>query len=127
MLRKKFICILKFDPQPVNLTDIISLISVFQLKDSKEHIGQSDWSSATIMYYENLILLLCWLAIANSINVKSLSPNIIILLADDMGWGDLGANLPHLPSSTPFLDSLANKGVRWNIIKNYVYTSNFIP
>jgi hypothetical protein len=64
------------------------------------------------MNYENLFLLLCWLAFANTINGETPNPNIIILLADDMGWGDLGANLPHLPSSTPFLDSLAHKGVR---------------
>jgi len=64
------------------------------------------------MNYKNLFLLLCWLAFANTITGATPKPNIIILLADDMGWGDLGANLPHLPSSTPFLDSLANKGVR---------------
>lgn len=39
-------------------------------------------------------------------------PNFLLLVADDMGWGDLGINLPHLPSNTPHLDTLAKNGLR---------------
>ncbi|CAB3371938.1 Hypothetical predicted protein [Cloeon dipterum] len=60
----------------------------------------------------SLALLLLFLA-ANTIDGARDKPNILLLLADDMGWGDLGANLPHLPSSTPFLDKLANSGIRF--------------
>ena len=41
-------------------------------------------------------------------------PNIIMVFADDMGWGDLGANLDSvIPSATPHLDALAASGVRF--------------
>ncbi|KAJ3608286.1 hypothetical protein NHX12_025335 [Muraenolepis orangiensis] len=40
-------------------------------------------------------------------------PNFIVLLADDMGWGDLGANQPTQGAShTPNLDLLALQGMR---------------
>ncbi|XP_073516457.1 arylsulfatase G isoform X3 [Phyllobates terribilis] len=39
-------------------------------------------------------------------------PNFIIILADDMGWGDLGANMAAGQSHTPNLDKLALEGLR---------------
>ena len=41
-------------------------------------------------------------------------PNVIIILADDMGWGDLGANWnpEGMISDTPFMDKLAADGIR---------------
>lgn len=38
-------------------------------------------------------------------------PNIVFIMADDMGWGDLGANWPNT-LDTPFLDHLASIGLR---------------
>lgn len=40
-------------------------------------------------------------------------PNIIILYADDMGYGDLGANNPASKIPTPHLDRLAAEGMRF--------------
>jgi arylsulfatase A len=40
-------------------------------------------------------------------------PNIVILYADDMGYGDLGANNPASRIPTPNLDRLAASGVRF--------------
>ena len=40
-------------------------------------------------------------------------PNIVILYADDMGYGDLGANNPESKIPTPHLDRLAEQGVRF--------------
>ena len=40
-------------------------------------------------------------------------PNIIILYADDMGYGDLGVNNPESKIPTPSLDRLAAGGVRF--------------
>ena len=37
-------------------------------------------------------------------------PNIVILYADDMGYGDLGANNPASKIPTPNLDRLAAQG-----------------
>ncbi|XP_068120014.1 arylsulfatase G-like [Hyperolius riggenbachi] len=39
-------------------------------------------------------------------------PNFIIILADDMGWGDLGANMGKEATNTPHLDKMASKGLR---------------
>lgn len=40
-------------------------------------------------------------------------PNIVILYADDMGYGDLGANNPTSKIPTPHLDRLATAGMRF--------------
>jgi arylsulfatase A len=40
-------------------------------------------------------------------------PNIVILYADDMGFGDLGANNPDSKIPTPNLDQLAAQGMRF--------------
>ena len=38
-------------------------------------------------------------------------PNFIIILADDIGWGDLGANW-NLRNDTPNVDKMAMEGMR---------------
>ncbi|XP_060700478.1 arylsulfatase G [Hemiscyllium ocellatum] len=43
---------------------------------------------------------------------SSEKPNFIIILADDIGWGDLGANWP-LTTETPNLDMMAKEGMRF--------------
>jgi len=40
-------------------------------------------------------------------------PNIIVILADDQGFGDFGANNPQSKIATPHLDALAKGGVRF--------------
>ena len=44
---------------------------------------------------------------------QTAKPNIIILYADDMGYGDLGANNPKSKIPTPNLDRLAAEGLRF--------------
>jgi arylsulfatase A len=41
------------------------------------------------------------------------SPNEIVILADDVGWGDLHANNPASKVPTPNLDDMARKGIRF--------------
>jgi arylsulfatase A-like enzyme len=41
-----------------------------------------------------------------------LRPNIVIIMADDMGWGDIGANWPETVD-TPNIDGLAREGLRF--------------
>lgn len=41
----------------------------------------------------------------------SKKPNFIIILADDMGWGDLGVNWRE-SEDTPHLDKMAQEGMR---------------
>lgn len=40
-------------------------------------------------------------------------PNIIVIMADDLGWGDIGANGAKL-IKTPNIDRLAAQGIRLN-------------
>lgn len=40
-------------------------------------------------------------------------PNFIIILADDIGWGDLDANQPEVKANnTPHLNLMAEQGLR---------------
>ena len=41
------------------------------------------------------------------------SPNIVFILADDMGYGDIGANGDWNAAPTPHLDAIAREGVRF--------------
>src|SRR6188768_1758441 len=57
-----------------------------------------------------LILLLC-LVCTLSHAVASRPPNVIIILADDLGYGDLGC-YGHPKFKTPNLDRMAEEGAR---------------
>ena len=65
--------------------------------------------------------LICGLLLAGSAPVSVLPaaeipphrPNIVILYADDMGYGDLAANNPDSKIPTPNLDRLAAEGMRF--------------
>nr|XP_006821531.1 PREDICTED: arylsulfatase G-like [Saccoglossus kowalevskii] len=46
-------------------------------------------------------------------NLRVKNPNFIVLFADDIGWGDLGANWNQHKSNTPNLDTLAKNGIRF--------------
>lgn len=41
-----------------------------------------------------------------------MSPNVVVILADDLGYGDLGCYNPQSKIPTPHLDQLAKEGVR---------------
>ena len=41
------------------------------------------------------------------------TPNVVIILADDLGWGDVGAMNPASAMTTPRIDSLADEGMRF--------------
>jgi len=63
----------------------------------------------------SLLAVLCFLlpaALASADPPESRPPNIVLLLADDLGWGELGVqggkDIP-----TPHLDALAQSGVRF--------------
>lgn len=47
------------------------------------------------------------------VSAEARLPNIVILYADDMGYGDLGAQNPDSKIPTPNLDRLAREGVRF--------------
>jgi arylsulfatase A-like enzyme len=39
-------------------------------------------------------------------------PNILVILADDFGWGDTSCNNPESPIQTPQIDRIAKEGIR---------------
>lgn len=55
-------------------------------------------------------------SVAESIDGKPAPPNIILILADDMGWSDLGCYGGEIP--TPNLDALAMGGIRFTQFYN---------
>lgn len=63
-------------------------------------------------------LLLCGLFLHQSqvqdkTDVPSKKPNFILILADDIGWGDLDANQPVTRrNNTPHLNLMAQQGLR---------------
>jgi arylsulfatase A len=56
--------------------------------------------------------ILCASILALSATAAKL-PNVVIIYADDMGFGDLGANNPDSKIPTPNLDRLAGQGMRF--------------
>jgi len=58
-----------------------------------------------------------FLAAAAGAAVRPSRPNIIIFLADDLGWADVGFNQSEI--RTPHIDRLASEGVRFNRFYSY--------
>lgn len=52
-------------------------------------------------------------ALAAGASEKPRLPNIVFVLADDMGFGDVGCQNPHSKIPTPRLDRFASEGVRF--------------
>jgi hypothetical protein len=59
------------------------------------------------------LIILVFLSLSNRENEKKQRPNIILLLSDDQGWGQMGYyNHPFL--KTPHINEMADNGLRMN-------------
>jgi arylsulfatase A-like enzyme len=66
------------------------------------------------------MLIAMSLVIMNRSIAESVQPNIVLVMADDQGWGDTGYN-GHPELKTPNLDAMAESGLRLNRF----YTAHF--
>jgi hypothetical protein len=64
------------------------------------------WSAFCVLL--TVVILLC----AAETDVR---PNFVIVMSDDMGWGDVGANWPETVD-TRTIDKLAHDGIRLVIV-----------
>ncbi|MEM1442361.1 MAG: arylsulfatase, partial [Verrucomicrobiota bacterium] len=60
-----------------------------------------------------LCLAFSLVSLPGSLSAESEHPNILILYADDLGFGDLGCYNPESKIPTPHLDKLASEGMRF--------------
>ena len=63
-------------------------------------------------------LILAWLLAFSCLNGHAAKPNILVIVADNLGWNDIGYNGSEI--RTPHLDQLASAGVRLD--RFYVYS-----
>jgi arylsulfatase A-like enzyme len=61
----------------------------------------------------NLRLSLLTISLSLVTSLSAATPNIVIILVDDMGYGDLGCFNPESKIATPHLDALAAEGMRF--------------
>lgn len=61
------------------------------------------------MFAQSCGFLLCF---SVACNVLAAPPNLVVIMADDLGWRDLHC-YGNAPIETPFLDQLANEGMRF--------------
>jgi len=56
---------------------------------------------------------ICFLILiaANQLSVAADKPNIVVILADDYGVGDIQAHYPNNRIATPYLDQLVSEGM----------------
>lgn len=75
--------------------------------------GGDGWATSRVLLFVVAALLFCGAAASHGQAPVARSPNVILLMSDDQGWGDVGFN-GNKDLNTPHLDAMANNGVRFN-------------
>jgi len=61
-----------------------------------------------------LIAAFCWIAVSTlASDASAQKPNILLILADDLGYGDVGCYNSQSKLPTPRIDRLATEGMRF--------------
>ncbi|WP_198144118.1 arylsulfatase [Gilvimarinus agarilyticus] len=60
-----------------------------------------------------LIITLIWALVAQAATSTTQQPNVLLIMTDDQGWGDVSAN-GNTTLKTPSIDTLMNQGVRFD-------------
>src|SRR3954465_9202817 len=63
-----------------------------------------------------LLVMVAVCALVSSANADAPRPNVLLILADDLGWSDIGCYGSEI--NTPNLDALARDGVRFTQFYN---------
>jgi arylsulfatase A len=75
--------------------------------------SEIDWITCHVQG-QAMRALLCFFFLATQILIAAEKPNIIIILADDLGYGDVHCNNPERGKiPTPSIDKLASQGMRF--------------
>ncbi len=62
---------------------------------------------------KHILCILLFFSTVNAFSQKKQLPNIVYILADDLGYGDISVNNPDGKVSTPNIDKLASQGMRF--------------
>lgn len=62
---------------------------------------------------KNILVLFSFLLLTWTFQAQTTKPNIIYILADDLGYGDISANNENGKINTPNIDKLASQGMRF--------------
>lgn len=76
-------------------------------------MGSKSRSQTRPVAMNRIILFTLFLGIVSCQSKQDRPPNIIFILADDMGYGDVSAYNPEGKISTPHIDQLARQGMRF--------------
>lgn len=63
---------------------------------------------------KNILFFCCLFCLFACSKKKLEKPNILVILVDDLGWADVGANFPDTFYETPNLDRMAANGLRFS-------------
>ncbi len=63
--------------------------------------------------YMNTLIWTVAIAFCPAASVHSADPNVVLILCDDLGYGDVGAFNPDCKIATPVMDRIADQGVRF--------------